>query len=399
MIEIQNDYIIIKNEFIFKKIIDNDISIQKIENILVNIFEMETNKIESSNIIEGISNEITKNIKEVYAKNISDNVLNEIKNIMNESINKDINSVINNIPIIMKGIFTNDISNTEILKNKIDIISNNITNLYDIKNQNDNMNNNIKDIMSYVIKQKYNINTKGESAENEIYDLLCNSLRYRDGFSIERTNTISQSCDILIKKNKYPNIRLEVKAYGKDNGRKVPVCEVNKFKRDLEVNNDHGIMISLYSDIYGLKSHDIEILNNNKIALYLSNTDSIDIILDSIYLIYKLNTLMPDVNDQKSILSIEKITEIKDYINNYIKKIQDIKTGLNNVIKLVGDLDLVKIKSIIEGDIDIKESVKCIFCNKTFANPTNRKIHEEKCKNNGNTLTLNNKQIDNFFKK
>jgi len=64
------------------------------------------------------------------------------------------------------------------------------------------------------------------------------------------------------------NILIEVKNYRSKN---IPALEIQKFERDMK-KYDAGILISLYSGIVGC-SHVTEKIYNNKVAIYLPNSD------------------------------------------------------------------------------------------------------------------------------
>jgi hypothetical protein len=378
--EIYEDSVVIKNSIILNylnSIKENSDLTNRFEDLIETLCKLISVPNNNNDILLKLSENIIDKTVENVTKEIF-NKLNENSNINNDIIISNINkNIINNMPIYIKGIISTELININTINTKIENIERNIFYVNDIKNQNDNISKGVDKIICQMIKETTDIKTKGEIGENTIYNLLCQVLRARDGYEIIKVNGISMSCDILIKRIGYPNIRLEIKSYGKDNGRKVDNCEVLKFKRDLEHNNDHGIMISLYSNIIGVNNHDIEIINNNKIAVYLANNEyDTNIIEDNIHLIYKLDSLLPKDNIQ---LSMEKIKIIKTCLKDFNTKITDIKNNLHSSIRLLNDIRLDSIQSILEGKLENETSLICSICNKTFASVDNRKKHENKC--------------------
>ena len=92
-------------------------------------------------------------------------------------------------------------------------------------------------------------NQKGKTGENIVFDMLENTLPSKE-YTILDCSKKGHSCDILIKRIKYPDIRVECKNYSSN----VKTLEIVKFERDLEENNDSGIFISLSSGICGKKN-------------------------------------------------------------------------------------------------------------------------------------------------
>lgn len=381
---INSDNVVIKNKIIvnFLNIIKDDINLlNAFENTVVSICSLMDNSCNknvdllSSVITENITENVN-NILEVSSLKIIDNIRLLLNNNGNDE--KLINQLNNNLPNIIKGSITNELLNVNSISVKIDNLDRNIQNFHNIKYQTEDISEKVDKLIIHSIREKEDIKLKGERAECDIYDLCVQRFRQRDGYNVSRVNNENMACDILISRVNKPNIRLEIKNYGIDNRRKVDYREVEKFRRDLEFKNDHGIMISLYSDICGINNGDIELMTNNKLAIYLSkNNLNIDEIEDKVCMIYKLDNIIPT---DSSILSLESIDNINYYLKEFSKKIDDIKNNLTNSIKLLNDVELDKIKFIINGRLDDNQkSLICMHCNKSFASISNRQKHEKNC--------------------
>jgi hypothetical protein len=108
-----------------------------------------------------------------------------------------------------------------------------------------------------------NSNRKGAMGENLLHHLLCEEFPDAE---IINTSGVKRSCDLLIKREGYDDIRIENKDYDTN----VPPREVSKFERDIEENNCHGIFLSQSSGISGRK--DFQMNNHNgKLVVYLHN--------------------------------------------------------------------------------------------------------------------------------
>jgi hypothetical protein len=97
---------------------------------------------------------------------------------------------------------------------------------------------------------------------------------------VSKVNGKSHSCDILVQRDDFPDISIESKAHGQNTGEKVRTREIEKFERDLLELDNHGIFVSIYSEIVGKGSLEIKQLPNAKFAIYLSkNMFDVDTIL------------------------------------------------------------------------------------------------------------------------
>lgn len=226
---------------------------------------------------------------------------------------------------------------------------------------------------------------KGESAENDLKDLLEQTFQLRDYYEIIETKNVPNSCDFIIRHTGYNDISVECKNYSYDVG----TSEVKKFESDILGLNNHGIFISMNTKICGKGLIEINLLHNNKFAIYLSNNNfDRDIIKDMVNLIYKLDTFSSDNNFK---ITQESIVSIKNYITDYTIKVKSIKTHLKSSLELLGNLDFSYIEKLINGgnignaNIDISD-IKCQYCEKNFKKINGLTSHLKICKKKTNNI-------------
>ena len=233
---------------------------------------------------------------------------------------------------------------------------------------------------------------KGEEGERGLHDVIENSLPPRDGYSIIDTKSIPHSCDMVVCRIGYPDVRIESKAHGRDTGENVRTQEVKRFESDLEHLNSHGIFISLYSGICGKGNIEFEFLpTTKKFAFYLSRNDFDGVIIAEIVrLIYKLNQFVTDNNKDVSdegIISIthESIVSIKSHLSDFNRKIDDLKTNAKNSLRILNEITLLTIEKLLTNSPSqpplqkIVPQFVCDKCKQTFKNKSGLAMHNKKC--------------------
>ena len=192
---------------------------------------------------------------------------------------------------------------------------------------------------------------------------------------------------------RFPCIRIESKAYGKENGEKVRNGEVKKFERDLTQMNDHGIFVSLYSGIAGVGNIEIKQLPTGKFAVYLGNNNfDVDMIVDMIQLLYILdNACCKDNTDNEIRLSPEAVSRIQGYLTDYNNKMQKIKVHLKESMGLISEIQFDLIETVLLGQkevtkelrVNAKEEKKMIHCDQCgiyFQTIQGLSSHKRRCK-------------------
>lgn len=278
------------------------------------------------------------------------------------------------------------------LKNKIDVTKvietsvarNNdslVQTLNTIKNSQDQMANKIETFTATRTTTRY----KGEEGEKGLINILESKLHVRDGYTIQDVKSIAHSCDIVIKRDGYPDVRIESKAHGKDTGENVRVAEVKKFESDLLALNNHGIFVSLYSGICGKGEFEIELLPNNKFAVYLANNNyDGDTITEVLRLIYKLDRFTSGPDSDNITISTDSMMRIKAYLTDFNRKIDDLKTSLKNSIRILNEITLDLIEKALVGHIPDEPqtstvSYTCDGCGQTCTSKAGLTLHKKRC--------------------
>jgi hypothetical protein len=278
------------------------------------------------------------------------------------------------------------------LKNKIDVtkvIETSVTRNNDslvqtlntIRNSQDQMANKIETFTTARSTTRY----KGEEGEKGLINVLESKLHTRDGYTVHDVKSIAHSCDIVIKRDGYPDIRVESKAHGKDTGENVRVSEVKKFESDLLTLNNHGIFVSLYSGICGKGSFEIELLPNNKFAVYISNNNyDGDIITDVVRLLYKLDRFTSGPESDNITISTDAMMRIKAYLTDFNRKIDELKTSLKNSIRILNEITLDLVEKALTGHTSDEPQISttsytCNDCGQTCTSKAGLTLHKKKC--------------------
>lgn len=226
---------------------------------------------------------------------------------------------------------------------------------------------------------------KGEEGERGILDILENKLHIRDGYNIQDVKSVPHSCDIVIKRDGYPDIRVESKAHGKETGENVRISEVKKFESDLLTLNNHGIFVSLHSGICGKGSFEIELLPNNKFAVYLANNNyDGDTITEVVRLIYKLDKFTSGPESDNITISTDSMMRIKAYLTDFNRKIDDLKTSLKNSIRILNEITLDLIEKTLTGHMSeetqtLTIAYTCETCGQTCTSKAGLTLHKKRC--------------------
>jgi len=228
---------------------------------------------------------------------------------------------------------------------------------------------------------------KGEEGESGIIQILECKLPLRDGYEILETKSKPHNCDVLVKRIGFPDVRVEVKAHGRDTGECVRTCEVKRFESDLIGLNNHGIFVSLYSGIVGKGAVEIDLLPTNKFAIYLSNNNyDGEVLKEFINLIYKLDGFV--TGEEGVNISTEAMMRIKAHIVDFNTKITALKTNMKTSIELLNGLTLDIIEKLLSTGADIKPPTHitpetkyvCEFCTKDFTRPSSLTNHMKTCR-------------------
>jgi len=201
--------------------------------------------------------------------------------------------------------------------------------------------------VSEILKKFDSSNKKGNMSEMLLYNLL--KTIYPEN-QLKVVNTTKETGDILLTRINKPVIIIENKYYTDD----VKQAEVDKFIRDLNIQNCSGIFVSQLKPIVYKKDFEISIYGNN-VGVYIANANNdleiikiaIDII-DTIKVIIKDRDNESEVSDEDSFfLSYEELQCLNNEYTIFVnKKIQHLKSIKDFTKKLTQEAEAFQIPSI-----------------------------------------------------
>ena len=262
------------------------------------------------------------------------------------------------------------------LKDKVDLQTRNNEGLHTELNQ-------------FLNKYKHNSSIKGNVSEKELYYLL-QLLFPSDELVVCSKSTAS--CDICVNRHdpNKPSILFENKDYTNS----VDKEEIQKFERDLSLQQKHGIFISQNSPITFKTNYHIDIINGF-IHVYLPNANyDIDRIKVAVDIIDNLSTKISTESMSPYEIGISKteldeiVTEYKNFAIKKIRLLDGIKTTSKIWIEELDSMTFPRIQTLLinTGNME-KTELTCQFC-MTFTgkNKASLSAHVKSCKMNSNIL-------------
>lgn len=234
-----------------------------------------------------------------------------------------------------------------------------------------------------LLRKFENSSSKGGFSEILITNIL------RDAYGSAEINNIGsitkESGDIVLARRDKPTIIIENKDYGSKN---IPQDQIDKFIRDLKIQNCSGIMLSQRSSI--VFRNDFEIaFYENKIAIFVEKVNyDINKIKIAINLIDQLSdiidqtTLNPEfINiDNETLANINK--EVNSFINQKLTLINSMKEFSIKHIKDLESINLNTLTGILEVHFGSNKPINsiCDICNVFSAkNAKSMSKHKQTC--------------------
>lgn len=224
-------------------------------------------------------------------------------------------------------------------------------------------------------------NSKGKQGETKLEIVLSQLF---SNASIINTSGLTASGDFIIERNDKTKILIDTK----DFETVVPVREVEKIIRDMEMNNCNALLLSQNSGIAQKNNFEINVHNNNIIIyIHYANYDpnkialAVNIIdyLEPILLSQKKNT-------QEELISSEVLSNInKEYqelVSQKLNLINLIKRNHSELLKNVQKLDLPILTGLLNQKFANtgKTAFTCNICNVFIGkNAKSLAAHQRKC--------------------
>jgi len=253
------------------------------------------------------------------------------------------------------------------------------------------------ELNDFLNKYKNNSSLKGAISENELYNML---LLIMPSDEIIKVSSETASCDFRVnrKDKKKPTILFE----NKDYNRSVSTDEVEKFKRDIQLQKCNGVFISQKTPISLKESFQIDIING-LIHIFIPNLnydcEKLKVAVDIIdNLSSKLDVINNDGNNDYS-LNKKEIEEISDEYRNFALQklliIDNVKIMSKQILDKIEDMQFPKIKSILVNcGIVENENLNCSYCNYQAKNKASLSAHSRSCKSNPSNPNIKNKKDD-----
>lgn len=353
------------NTLDFLKLIEkeNNILIDKTISTINDVLPRNNNHVEL--LIKAFKDDINKSILEIKDNKKELNML-ELSNM----IDNKYSSLLTNIqqPIL------NSVSSSE------ERISKNLSELKEFELLNHNTQERINTDLSLYLNKYKNSTVKGHQGETKLTYILESLYPSAD---IINTGIENRKCDIMLKRENKPTILLENKLYQNS----VPKEEVQKFCRDIELQDHCAIMISQTSGIATKNNFQIDILNK-KVLLYMHhcNYDSEKLSL-AINIIDHLHNKLSELDNDTINISSDVLSEINQEYQTFIFQIEALKKYISDmnksVISKISDLQINSLTKLLRTKFTVsKDSVyACPIC-KTFVGINKKSLtkHTQSCK-------------------
>lgn len=251
-----------------------------------------------------------------------------------------------------------------LLENKISVLKESATaNREIISCQNDTLN--------MLLKRFENSSKKGKISENLLNNVLGEVYPLAE---IQDVGKTKETGDIMLIRKDKEKILIE----NKDWTRPIINSEVQKFLRDVEIQKCHGIFLSQNVGICSKDNYEINILENNKIVVYVHNVnydpDKIKTGIDMIDSISEIIKEIDILENKKNNNKIEDYTiskELTEYINaeyqNYQlhkeKRIKMAKDYVANFIKQEEEFNFSSLEKFLASKYSSQNSKNiCKYC-------------------------------------
>lgn len=290
---------------------------------------------------EALSRDIMDSFKSFHS------VINHDTNmLMKSSITKDtLDSFIHSLDEkFSKTILGNQTVLNSLISSSENRLESKLTELRDISKSNNSSQQDLQSNINDLLMKMNNSSSKGKISENLLYNVI---MALYPSADIQSVGTTKETGDIMLSRRGKPTILVENKNYEKTVGQ----VEVDKFLRDVEMQNCSGIMISQHTGIVNKDNFEIEMHNGNVLVyLHKASYDS-DKIKTAIDIIDNFKSSLENL-DQKGSKSLDLDKEMLDDIN---KEYQMFVANKLSHIKIIKDCNQRLLAQIEEFKIPTLE--------------------------------------------
>lgn len=397
--ELQSEVKNIKQDMSLKLMESKREYLQEMNNIIQNIMHQNSDNVQNSlsQMNEKLIDKTKITLSEIipkYSENTQKELssqLSQLEKFMNEELSKikpddnNISSLLNNFESKFNSLILTVSNSSESRINET---------INSEKNLQQHFRNEMSLFMGEVTKNmnnqseffdKYkNSSLKGAFGENNLERILSSLYQTAE---IVNTSKETASGDFMLKRVDESSIMIE----NKDYSRNVPIEEVRKFIRDIEVQKCHGIFLSQHSGITSKQNFQIETKGAN-IMVYIHNTNYCpQTIKTAIDIIDSLEDKLLDLKrepDEEVKLSMEQLQEINNEVRRFLDKKQTVLTMLKDmsskIEKELKTFDLSCLVKTMNGIFGVMpEQPKVIICDicNSFQAQSNKSLaaHKRKC--------------------
>jgi hypothetical protein len=390
-----------KKEYIddIKMILSNNTS-EKIAPLIerYNDILQDKTKILINDIIPKNQEVLKKDILTVM-KALQENLNKEFDQISNQQLSPEI---LENFVIKIDDKFSKTLVNSQGVLNSMvssseQRITSKMSEIKDITATNSTIQQQVHTNLNEMLKKFENSSAKGRISEN----LLLNVIQTL--YPIAEINTVAgtkESGDISLVRRDKPTILFENKNYDINVGK----AEIEKFYRDIDVQNCHGILLSQKTAIVNKNNFEIEIYNGN-VVVFLHNVNyDADKIRTAVDIIDHFQQVLIETSDngeddaEKMEIGKEKLEEINveynTFVLNKLNHIKTIKEYNQKILTQAENFKMPNLENILSknfaNSLSSKEQI-CEFCKFRAKNARALTAHLRACgENKGKRAELKN---------
>lgn len=220
------------------------------------------------------------------------------------------------------------------------------------------------------ISKLENSTTKGAFSEEIMLNILTSKFKTAE---IENVSKTKESCDFKFLRKDKPTILIENKCYSQN----VPKIEVEKFLRDIDLNNCSGILLSQTSGICN-KNHFQMDLHNGNIIIYIHDVNyNAELVENAVHMIDHVKLSLQNIignNSENVIIDNTTLNEINKEFQQIIQQKQILSKCVKDFqVKLQKEIDDIKMPNLFNilskhfafsNDI----TIVCKYCKKIQKN-------------------------------
>ena len=348
-----------------------------INNVSSQLNELKTNHMQSmiqevSDSLKNVDNSkpIIDHISDTLNRQ-SDSLIDKTKVFFSEHIQTNVSSMIQNshVPLLQS------ISASEQRLNE------SLVNIRDTSSHNKSVTDEIKqEVSEYFQSAKKNSSIKGKVSENKLHYVL--SSIYPSAEIVNNTDKDKHCGDFYIKRKNKPVVLVENKDYNTNVG----PSEVEKFIRDINLQNVHGIFLSQNTGITSKENYEIDIHKNN-VLVYLHNVDyNPQMIKGAIEIIDNLDCRLQEIESHGNTISNNDLDEINNEFKKFMTSKQECIEYLNEYSKKMNSLISKMSLACLDKYLSTKyayvksSNFECIHCGLTWNSKRALSAHMKACK-------------------